>query len=328
MEKEKIIIDCFGCDDPESVIKGVAKTIRNLPEIKLIAAGNRKTIEEILKDEEFDKSRLEILDAEEIITNDDSPVDAIMHKKNSSLVQSFLRLKNDGEVAAMVSAGSTGAVLAGSSVILGRCEGVDRPALSAFLPTDDGKEVCLVDCGANVDCRPEQLLQFSKYGADYMRCVHGIAAPRIGLLSVGTEDKKGNALGKATFKLLKDSDLNFKGNIEARTVLCGDVDVVVTDGFAGNVLLKTIEGTANSMIKKTLYLLKKHLPKEYDGSFIKSAFAELMQQVDFNSLGGGVILGVKKVIVKCHGSSNSDTIFNSVRQAVKMLEGGFNKTLK
>ena len=324
---KKLIVDCFGCDDPKEVIYGVAKAINGTKDVDIIAAGNEDIIVKTLNGVEFDRDRLSILDASDVVTNDDSPVDAILHKKNSSLYKSLRALKENDDIIGMISAGSTGAVLAGCSLILGRTVGVDRPSLAALLPNDKGGMTCLVDSGANVDCRPEQLVQFAYAGANYMKSVYSIEKPKVALLSVGTEDKKGNALSKATFKLLKESDLNFVGNMEARTVLKGDFDVVVTDGFAGNVLLKTIEGAANSIVMRAVNQLMRHLPKNVDPSFIKQSFEALQKEIDFNSLGGGVILGVKKIVVKSHGCSNSETIFNCAVQALKMYDGGFSKEL-
>lgn len=325
IKDKKILIDAYGCDEPTAVVQGVAKALNEIEDITLIVTGKKEEIEEGLKNEVFDRSRLEILDAPEVITNNDSPVSAVVGKQHSSLAVALKELKEREDAIAMISAGNTGAVLAGSMLLLGKTNGVDRPALATLFPTDKGGYTCLADCGANVDCRPDQLVLFARLAADYMHSYFGIENPKIGLLSVGTEDKKGNTQSKATFELLKNSDLNFVGNMEAKTALSGDVDVIIADGFTGNVLMKSIEGTAKSMVKRTLTLLKKYTPEGADTSFVKRAFGELAKQLDFNSMGGAVLLGVKKIVVKAHGAANADTVVNTVKQAMRMYEGGFGK---
>lgn len=312
----KIIVDGFGSDHPDAVIRGVAKAIRAESEAYILLSGQRAYIEDVLSDEEFDRSRLEILDAEEVITNNDHPSRAIVKKKNSSLVVAYQRLKEDEECKALISAGNTGAVIAGGVLVLGRAEGVERPTLTTLLPTANGGVSCMADCGANVDCKPHQLLSFARLASEYMRRAYRIDNPKVGLLSVGTEDEKGNALTKETFGLLKESGLNFVGNIEAKTLLSGECDVIVTDGFAGNVALKTIEGVSSTAIKAFMGLLKKNAPKDVDFAFIMRSLGEFMSIYDFNSLGGAVLLGVQKPVVKTHGSSNEDTIVGAVRQAL------------
>ena len=283
-------------------------------------SGRRAYIEDVLSGEEFDCSRLEILDAEEVITNNDHPSRAIVKKKNSSLVLAYQRLKEDETCKALISAGNTGAVIAGGVLVLGRAEGVERPTLTTLLPAANGKVSCMSDCGANVDCKPQQLLSFARLASEYMRRAYKIDDPKVGLLSIGTEDEKGNALTKETFGLLKESELNFVGNMEAKTLLSGDCDVIVTDGFAGNIALKTIEGVSSTAIKACMGLLKKNAPKDTDFTFIMRALNEFMGVYDFNSLGGAVLLGVKKLVVKTHGSSNEDTIVGAVRQALSAIK--------
>ena len=322
MENAKILIDVFGCDNPSAMIEGLAKAINEVEGVSLVAVGDKEYIEKTLDGKEFDRTRLEILDAKEIITNEDSPVEAIRQKKNSSLVVGYTALKNREDLPIMITAGNTGAVIAGAILVLGRESREDRPFLTTFLPNDKGSFTCLADCGANVDCRPEHLMTFAKYSVEYMSKVFKIDNPKVGLLSVGTEDKKGNVLTKSTFALLKESNLNFCGNVEGKTVLSGDCDVIVSDGFDGNVLLKSIEGTAKSVIKRMVELLKKN-SNGADMTFVKKSIAELMQTLDFNSLGGAMLLGVKKPIVKAHGSANSDTVVNTVKQAINIVKSGF-----
>ncbi len=316
----KILIDGFGCDDPRGFLSGIPEAIKQNPDVTLAVVGDKDVIEEILSGCEFDRGRLEIIDAKEVITNEDSPVLAIRMKKNSSLTVALKTLRDSEDIGVMITAGSTGAVIAGSTLILGREDREDRPTLVTLLPNDLGTITSIADCGANTDSRPEHLLKFATYASRYMASVYGIAAPKVALLSVGTEDEKGNELTKEAFKLLSASELNFVGNIEARTALSGEVDVIVTDGFSGNVLLKSIEGTAKSVIKRMVGMLMKHAKADTDTSFIKSAVGELLTTIDFNSMGGAIILGAKKPIIKGHGSANSDTLVNTVKQAAQIIK--------
>jgi glycerol-3-phosphate acyltransferase PlsX len=325
MSEQKILIDAFGCDNPDAVIEGVAKALNEIKDVKLAVVGNSDYIVNYLKDSECDFSRLEIIDAKEVITNEDSPVEAIRCKKQSSLVVGYTALKNRDDLPIMITAGSTGAVIAGAVLVLGRESRDDRPFLATFFPSDNGGFTCLADCGANVDCRPDHLLTFAKYSSEYVSKVYNIERPRVGLLSNGTEDKKGNSVNKEAFALLKASELNFVGNVEAKTALSGQVDVIVTDGFNGNILLKSIEGTAKSILLRISALLKKNAGENTDMTFVKKSFAELMQTLDFNTMGGAMLLGVKKPIIKAHGSANADTVVNTVKQAINIVKSGFNR---
>lgn len=316
----KIVLDAFGCDFPDKVIKGASKAVREIEDLNLIVVGDEKYINSILNEEQFDRNRIEILHASEVITNNESPSEALRHKKNSSLRVAYERLKTDDDCVAMVSCGSTGAVIVGAVLCLGRAEGIERPALACILPCDNKKLTCLVDCGANVDTKPHQLLQFATLANDYVKKAYSIKEPKIALLSVGTEDAKGNLLTKETFSLLKQSNLNFIGNIEGKTILSGDADVIVTDGFSGNVLLKSIEGVSASVIKAFAKLLVECAPKNSDLTFINRALFEFNRAYDLNSLGGGILLGVKKTVIKGHGSANEDTVVNTIKQALKVCQ--------
>jgi len=251
----KIVIDVYGCDNPDRVIKGCVKAIREIDDVCLILVGKENEIIEKIKNEDFDKKRIEIINADEVITNNESPSVAIRQKRNSSLRVAYKTLKENDECLAMITCGSTGAVIIGSIMCLGKEEGVERPALATLLPCTNGKFSCLVDCGANVDTKPNQLVQFAKSATKYMQRSFRINNPSVALLSVGTEDAKGNILTKETFTLLKESNMNFVGNMEAKTVLSGDVNIIVSDGFAGNVLLKSIEGVSKSVMSTFVSLL-------------------------------------------------------------------------
>lgn len=324
-----IIVDTRGGDNPDLVIKGCAEALREIEEVNLVLTGDEAHIKELLSSESYDKGRLTVINAEEEITNCDSPLTAIRRKKNSSLVKAYEALSGDA-ASAMITAGSTGAVIVGSLLLLNRGKGADKPALATVFPNITGGFTCLVDCGANVDCNEENLLNFARHGSDYMRTVYGIEKPKVALLSVGTEDSKGNALTKAAFALLKDSELNFVGNMEAKTVLAGEVDVIVTDGFAGNVLIKAVEGVAGAVMQVFTGLLKKNAPEGADISFVKRSAYEFMNIFDFTSQGGAILLGAEKPIVKMHGSANNKTVVSCVRQAMSMCRGeaAVNKSIK
>lgn len=316
----KILIDAFGSDNPDAFILGIAKALRELKGVNLVVTGNKEYIENKLIGEDFDRSRLEIIHTEQVVTNDDSPVEAIRKKRNSSLCVGLETLKNRADIDCMISAGNTGAVIAGAVLLLGRASSQDRPTLLTILPNDKGGFTCLADCGANVDCKPSYLLKFGEYATDYCKKVLAIESPRVGLLSVGTEDKKGNAVTKEAFTLLKESDLNFVGNIESKAALSGDVDIVVADGFWGNILLKSIEGTTKSVAERLYCLLKKHSKSQEDMRFVNDAMAELMSILDTSSQGGAILLGAKKPIVKAHGYATENTVLNTVKQAIKICK--------
>lgn len=318
-----IIVDAFGGDNTELVIKGIGDAIKGVPEVKIIAVGKKDVIEELLAPVDFDRERLEIINADEVITHSDSPVMSLRRKKNSSLVVAYDTLRERDDTAALLSAGNTGSIIAGAHLLLGKREGVECPALASVIPTVKGTTSLLVDCGANVDCRAPYLVDFAKHGTEYMRTVYGIESPKVALLSVGTEDSKGNALTKEAFGLLKEAEgINFVGNMEAKTLLSGEVDVIVSDGFPGNVALKSIEGVSSATIQILAGLIKKFAPEGVDISFVKQAIGAFMKMYDFNTQGGGILLGVKKPIIKMHGSANSETVVNSVKQAVRMCNGG------
>lgn len=325
----KIILDIAGGDHaPEEILKGAAMAQNCEKDIKLVLCGNKDLIEKQFKLFGGDLTRAEILHAETVITNDDAPTTAIRNKKDSSLVVALNALKTDDDIVGMVSAGSTGAVLAGSIFILGRVKGISRPALAPVLPTVTGGHVLLIDCGANVDCKAQHLLDFAVMGSAYMKTLYRIESPRVALLSNGVEDKKGNELNKEAFGLLKQAgNINFVGNMEARDCLSGDYDVLVTDGFAGNIALKSLEGTAQAIFSILKQEVKNSLKNKIGALFMKGAFKELKTRMDYNAVGGAPFLGVKKIIVKSHGSSKAKAICASILQVKQMAEGGLVKSI-
>ena len=306
----RILVDAMGGDlAPDEIVKGAVHAQQELG-AEIVLVGQRAAIEACLRNEQ---AELEIIDASEVITMDDDPSTATRRKKDASMTVA-LNLLRDGKGDAVVSAGSTGALLTGATLIVKRIHGIRRAALAPVLPNGDAG-VMLIDCGANADCTPEYLLQFAYMGSYYARTMLGIAAPRVGLLSNGTEDHKGAQLQHETFPLLKAADaavrIRFIGNVEASQVFNGDVDVVVTDGFTGNVLLKGIEGSIMINFQSKMAALA-----------IKDEFKALKASLDPNEVGGTAMLGISKPVIKAHGSSDARAIYNAIRQAISFVDSG------
>lgn len=320
MEYIKIAVDGFGGDNaPEEVVKGAKKALDNIKDLKIVMTGKQQVLLELAKKYNLDNERFEIVDAQDVITNDDVPTVAIRTKKESSLVKAFDLLKQD-DAQAIVSAGSTGAVLTGGFLKVGRIDGISRPALAPTLPTLKGSPVLLIDCGANMDSKPINLVHFALMGSKYMQSMFGIQNPRVALLNVGTEDHKGNDLVKKVFPVLKQLPINFVGNMEARELLSGDYDVVVTDGFAGNVLLKSTEGAIKSVMGLLKTDIKSHTSSKIGALFMKGTFGRLKQKFDYSVYGGSPFLGVKKVVVKCHGDSKEESLYQAMKQAYLLCQ--------
>lgn len=325
----KIVLDVFGGDNaPKEILKGAVMALNCEKPIELILTGKEEIIKKELAILGCDMSRIEIINAEEIVTNDDIPTVAIKNKKNSSLVLALKALKQREDAVGLVSAGSTGAVLAGGIFLTSRIKGISRPALAPILPTITDGNVLLIDCGANVDCKPNNLVDFALMGNAYMKSVYGIKSPRVALLSNGVEDKKGNDLNKNAFKLLKEcKEINFVGNMEARDCLSGNYDVLVTDGFAGNIALKSLEGTAMSIfsiLKKEVKSFKSKL----GALLMKGVFKKLKKKLDYNNSGGAPFLGVEKIIIKSHGASKAKSICASILQVKQLAEAGLIDNIK
>lgn len=318
----KIIIDVFSGDDPKALIRGTAAAVNVYPDVKVIMPGDPTYLERELALCDYDTKRLEILPASEVIGNDESPTTAIRQKKDSSLVRGATLLRTDPEVGGMISAGSTGAILCCGIFVVGRLRGIDRPALAPVLPTVDGGNMCLIDCGANADCRSEYLAQFALLGTGLMRSLCGVKDPRVALVNVGAEDHKGNMLTAQTAKLLAKMPVNFVGNMEAREALSGKYDVLVCDGFVGNVLLKSIEGTAAYAVSEMAETLRRKLPGEENAQLIDAAAREVMRRYDYNSYGGAYLLGCRKPIEKIHGAANERTIPYAVGLMRSMIMSG------
>jgi len=327
----KIVIDAFGGDHaPVEIVKGAITSVNLIDDVSIILTGDENKIKEIIKEYGYNGDKIEIINAPSIITNDESPTAAIRSKKDSSLVVGLNKLKEDDEIVGMISAGSTGAVLSGGLFIVGRMEGVLRPALAPTLPTILNGKTMLIDCGANVDCKPEYLAQFAKMGSVYMNRMCKVENPKVGLLNIGAEDKKGNNLTHEAFALLKeDKTINFIGNVEARDLLSGVVDVVVTDGFAGNVALKSTEGAVANVFK----IIKKSIKDsglfaKLGAAMMKKVFKNIKSRMDYNALGGSPFLGINKIVVKSHGTSKAETILSCVKQVKEIHESKFIEKLR
>ena len=313
----KIVIDAFGGDNaPKEIIEGVLLGAQKHADIDFVLCGDKQKIESILNSR--DGGKFTIVDAPEIITNDDMPTEAIRKKENSSLGKAFDILKNDEDAIAMVSAGSTGAILTGAIMKIGRIKGISRPALAPILPTKlPNKDVLLIDSGANVDCKPINLQHFALMGSAYYSILYGEENPKVGLLSNGAEEHKGNELTKEAYPLLKQAPVNFIGNVEAREYMSGSVDVMVAEGFAGNVLLKASEGAVLAVLSLLKRSIKSHLSSKIGALFMSKTFKELKGRIDvLGKHGGSPFLGCKKLVMKNHGSSNRNNIASSIDQAI------------
>lgn len=322
----KIVVDAFGGDNaPVEIVEGAVLAVAKNKDISVILTGDQQKIRDILGSR---VERIEVAHASDVITNDDTPTLAIRQKKDSSLVRAFDILKEDQDVVGLVSAGSTGAVLTGAILKIGRIKGISRPALCPILPTvKPDKMVMICDSGANVDCKSEHLLHFAIMASAYSSIMSGNDNPKVALLNNGTEEHKGNELSKETYPLLKKLPINFVGNIEARDVMNGDVDVIVTDGFAGNVLLKGVEGVASGMSKLIHAEAKKNIFSMI-GALLMGKFKGLKQKMDINKYGGAPFLGCKKLVVKTHGTANREVIKNTILQVAKLHENGLNEKIE
>lgn len=315
---KKIAIDAMGGDyAPKAIVEGVNQAIQVFSDIEIQLYGVESKIREFLTVNE----RVQIIHTYEKISSDDEPAKAIRRKKGSSMVLAAQAVKN-GESDAVISAGNTGALLASGIFIIGRIKGIDRPGLMSTLPTIDGKGFDMLDLGANAENNPVHLHQYAILGSFYAKNVRGIDKPKIGLLNNGTEDTKGDSLRKEVYELLQnDKSLEFIGNVEARDLMNGVADVVVTDGFTGNAVLKTMEGTAMSIMSslKTA-LLSGGIKSKLGALLLKDSLYSLKEQMDYASAGGAVLFGVKAPVVKCHGSSDKTAVYNTIKQVRTMLD--------
>ena len=314
-----ILIDAFGGDNsPEEVIAGTIEALNEKDGFNAVLVGQEDVIKNLLKNYKYDESRVKIIHAPDVITCEEEPTVAVRRKPESSICVEFKELKENPEAGAFVSAGSTGAVLVGATLKLGRIKGVNRPALCPIMPTViEGKQVLLMDSGANADCKSINLVQFALMGATYAEAL-GIKNPKVALLSNGAEDEKGNMLNHEAFPLLKElKGIEFVGNVEAREILMGDVDVVITDGFSGNVAIKAIEGAVKALLKMMKTAIYKTTRGKLGGLLLKKTFKELAKTLDYNNHGGALFVGVNKAVIKAHGSSKRTAFKAAVLQAAR-----------
>ncbi len=327
-EMVNVAVDAMGGDNaPAEIVKGAVWAINEDKRVKVFLVGREPVIAEELKKYKYDASQLEIVHAEEVIEMAEPPVMAIRRKKDSSIVKAMNMVK-EGSCDAVVSAGSTGAVLVGGQVIVGRIKGVERPPLAPLIPTEKGVSL-LIDCGANVDARPSHLIQFAKMGSVYMENVMGIKNPKVGIVNIGAEEEKGNALVKETFPLLKNCpEINFTGSVEARDIPAGAVDVVVCEAFVGNVILKMYEGVGGSLIKKVKAGMMSSLRSKIGALLVKPALKQTLKDFDTEQYGGAPMLGLNGLVVKTHGSSKAIEIKNSILQCIAFKEQKINEKIK
>ena len=312
-----VAVDAMGGDNaPFEIVKGAVEAVNEFGvNIKLV--GVESAVKEELVKYKYDTSKIEVIHASEIITTDEAPTTAIRRKKDSSMVVALNLVKNK-EADAFVSAGSTGAVLTGATFIIGRIKGIERPALGTCLPTIKGFTF-LLDSGSNVDCKPKYLEQFAKMGSVYAEHVMGIKKPKVGLVNIGAEKEKGNALTKEVYEILENTDINFSGNIEPRDIPFGKADVIVCDGFVGNTILKFAEGLSMALLKIIKGEITKGLYK-FAALALKKPFGNVKSRLDSEEVGGAPFLGLKSLVVKAHGSSEAKGIRNAIKQCTIFVE--------
>lgn len=320
----RIAIDAMGGDHaPKSTVEGALAAAKEWSDIELVMVGRKEVLEPLLKEA---PANITLHHAEEVIEAEDEPTRAVKRKKDASMVVAG-RLVHEGLADAMISAGNTGALMTTGLFVVGRMEGIKRPALAPMIPTLDGRGVLALDLGANMDSKPEYLTQFALMGSIYRRKVHGLDNPRVGLLNVGTEPGKGNELTKAAYPLLEALPINFAGNVEARDVLTGACDVLVCDGFAGNILLKSLEGTAGALFSLLKQEFTKSLKNKLAAAVLMPSMRGLKQMMDYKAHGGAPLLGLGGLVIKAHGSSDGEAFMNAVRQAREAVKAKLNESI-
>ncbi|MCR5626513.1 MAG: phosphate acyltransferase PlsX [Lachnospiraceae bacterium] len=327
-EEVRVSVDAMGGDNaPGEIVLGAVNAIKAHENITVYLVGSKGPVEAELAKYDYPKERLIFVESTEVIETGEPPVMAIRKKRDSSIVKG-LNLVHDGTCDAFVSAGSSGAVLVGGQFIVGRIKGVERPPLAPLFPTQKGASI-LIDCGANVDARPNHLVQFAKMGSIYMENILGVKNPRVGILNIGAEEEKGNALVKETYPLLKSNpDINFIGSVEARDIPAGAADVIVCEAFAGNVALKMYEGVGLTMLGEIKGALMKSFKTKIGALLIKSSLKEALKKFDVSEYGGAPLLGLEGLVVKTHGSSKHKEITNSIVQCISFKEQHINDKIK
>lgn len=323
-----VALDAMGGDNaPKEMIKGAVQALEKTDAVQVLLVGKEDVIRAELAQYTYDKARIEVVNATEVIETAEPPVNAIRRKKDSSIVVG-MKLVKERQADAFVSAGSSGAVLVGGQVIVGRIKGVERPPLAPLIPTEKGVSL-LVDCGANVDARPSHLVQFAKMGSIYMEHVVGIKNPKVGIVNIGAEEEKGNALVKETFPLLKgEKNINFIGSVEAREIPHGQADVIVCEAFAGNIILKLFEGVGSVLISEIKKGMMGSLRSKIGALLVKPALKKALKSFDSSEYGGAPLLGLNGLVVKTHGSSTAKEICNTIIQCVTFKEQKINEKIK
>ena len=324
----RVAVDAMGGDNaPVEMVAGAVEAVKKKPEIQVLLVGQEKTVQEELSKYTYDKEKIQVVNASEVIATEEPPVNAIRKKKDSSIVVGMNLVKN-GQADAFVSAGSSGAILVGGQVIVGRIKGVERPPLAPLIPTEKGVSL-LIDCGANVDARASHLVQFARMGSIYMEHVVGIPNPRVAIVNIGAEEEKGNALVKETFPLLKEcKDINFIGSIEAREIPHGGADVIVCEAFTGNVILKLYEGVGATLIHMVKQGMMATLQSKIGALLVKPALKTPLKSFDASQYGGAPLLGLKGLVVKTHGNSSRTEVCNSIIQCVTFKEQQINEKIR
>ncbi len=324
----RIAVDAFGGDNaPDEIIKGSIQAVLN-NDCEIILVGDETILKNKLNEAGYSGEKITVYHASEVIDGEDSPVDAVRHKRDSSMMVALALCKN-GEADAVVSAGNTGAYFAGAFRVLGRIKGIRRPALTAFMPTVNNTKNVMLDVGANADCKPENLEQFAQMGSLYAEKILGIQNPKVYLVNIGTEEHKGNELSQKAHMLLKENkSIHFCGNIESRELTTGFADVIVCDGFTGNIILKAVEGTASALFGLVKKSFMKTLTTKLSALFMKPHLKELKSMLDYSEYGGVPLLGIDGVVIKAHGSSDAKAFENAVKSAIVFSETGLNEELK
>ena len=324
----RVALDAMGGDHaPAEMVKGAIEAVNKRDDIKILLTGQEALLKKALSEYTYPKDRIEIIPASEVIETAEPPVMAIRRKKDSSIVVA-MNLVKKGEADAFVSAGSSGAILVGGQVIVGRIKGVERPPLAPLIPTMKGVSL-LIDCGANVDARPSHLVQFAKMGSIYMEHVVGKKNPTVGIVNIGAEEEKGNALVKETFPLLKEcTDINFVGSIEAREIPHGEADVIVCEAFVGNVILKLYEGLAGTLVGAIKKGMMSTLRSKIGAALALPALKSTLKTFDASQYGGAPLLGLNGLVVKTHGSAKAKEVTNSIYQCVTFKEQDINGKIK
>ena len=327
-ETVRVVVDAMGGDNaPGEIVKGAVQAVQAEKDIKVFLVGRQDAVNAELAKYTYDKEKIEVVHAEEVIEMAEPPVNAIRKKKQSSLVIGMNMIKHQ-EADAIVTAGSTGATLVGGQVLVGRIKGIERPPLAPLVPTEKGVSL-LIDCGANVDARPSHLVQFAQIGSIYMENIVGIKNPRVAILNIGAEEEKGNQLVKETFPLLKECPgINFIGSIEAREIPHGGADVIVCEAFAGNIVLKLYEGVAATLLSKVKEGLMSSLRSKIGALLIKPAIKQTLKSFDASQYGGAPLLGLNGLVVKTHGSAKAIDVKNSILQCVTFKQQDINGKIK